>query len=208
MKKKRKKHRGNRARKFNMKHRMKWLQSGRVCPVVQVAKTGEGLAFSCAAIYRSEFEKVMRWIAASPDIETGGELFGFYRDNGTPVVCYAIGPGPKANHQYTFFNQDLDYLVKVGNKLTEEYGLEHIGEWHSHHRLGLAQPSGHDAATIADGIRKRGRRRFLLCVGNIREHQATLGGFAFTGDSGEHYERAAWEVVNVKSPYREAIGEI
>ena len=92
--------------------------------------------------------------------------------------------------------------------MTEAYGLEHVGEWHSHHRLGLAQPSGHDAATIADGVRKRGRRLFLLCVGNIRDRQATLGGFAFTGDSGERYERVAWEVVNVKSPYREVIGEI
>ena len=208
MKKKRWKHRRNRVRKFGMKNRTKKFLSGCVRQIVRVAKNGETLAFSSAAIYRSEFEKVMKWIAASPDIETGGELFGFYRDNGTPVVCYAIDPGPKANHQYAFFNQDIDYLAKVGGKLTDECGLEHIGEWHSHHRLGLAQPSGHDAATIADGVRKRGRRRFLLCVGNIRDRKATLGGFAFTGDSGERYERVAWEVVNVKSPYREMLGDM
>ena len=153
-------------------------------------------------------EKVMRWIAESPEIETGGELFGFWKDDGTPVVCYAIGPGPRANHQYTFFNQDLDYLVKAGKTLTETYGLEHIGEWHSHHRLGLAVPSGHDAATIASGVRSSGRRRFLLCVGNVRDRQATLGGFAFTRESDSYHERVEWNVINVKSPYRETIGEI
>ena len=205
---KKSKHRRKNVRKYGNRKRQKWLRGNRSRQIIDFVRNGEDVSFDSALIYKSEFEKIMKWIVASPNIETGGELFGFYRDNGTPVVCYAIGPGPRANHQYTFFNQDLDYLVAVGEKLTGVFGLEHIGEWHSHHQLGLAQPSGHDAATMAEGIRKSGRRRFLLCVGNIRDRQATLGGFAFTGESGEHYERVTWEVVNTESPFRKVIGDL
>ena len=97
-----------------------------------------------------------RCILDRKDIETGGQLFGYWTEDGTPVILYAIGPGPRANHQVTFFNQDVDYLVKVGNLLRNRYGLHHIGEWHSHHRLGLAKPSGHDSDNMTSVIRRRG----------------------------------------------------
>ena len=49
--------------------------------------------------------------------------------NGTPVVCYAIGAGEHANHQITFFNQDIDYLQTIGTILNQEYGyiVSHCG---------------------------------------------------------------------------------
>ena len=93
----------------------------------------------CAAvamIYRSELDYISRCILDSTTIETGGQLFGFWTSTGIPVVLYAIGPGPLANHQVTFFNQDVDYLLNVGTALLQRYGLQHIGEWHSHHQLG------------------------------------------------------------------------
>jgi len=198
----------NRVRKHASGNRKKWFRSGGTPRIVHVVKSHEGLGFASASIYRSEFEKILKEIAASPDCETGGELFGFYRDDGTPVVCYAIGPGPKANHQFAFFNQDLAYLEKVGEKLVGGFGLEHVGEWHSHHRLGLACPSGHDAATVANGVKIRRRRRFLLCVGNIVENRASLAGFAFTGDSGADYRQVTWQVVDKSSPYRESVGDL
>lgn len=155
-----------------------------------------------AEIYKSELEYVLRCILERPDIETGGELFGFWKDDGTPVVVYAIGPGPKANHEYAFFNQDMDYLSKVGAILTGKFGLEHIGEWHSHHRLGLARPSGHDAATIVHGMAAHRRNRFLLCIGTCPERIARLGGFAFRHGSGEVFSHVEWRVFGVESPFR------
>lgn len=198
----------NRIGKLASRTRKKWFRGCGKIRIVPVARSCEGLGFSSASIYRSEFEAILKEIAASPDCETGGELFGFYRDDGTPVVCYAIGPGPNANHQFAFFNQDLDYLETTGETLVGGFGLEHIGEWHSHHRLGLARPSGHDAATVANGVKIRGRRRFLLCVGNIVENRASLAGFAFTGDSGLDYRQVTWQIVDKPSPYREAVGDL
>ena len=107
-----------------------------------------------AIIYRSEMDYISRCIHDYPNIETGGQLFGFITEAGAPVVCYAIGPGPNANHQSTFFNQDTEYLQNTYNKLNRRYGLRYIGEWHSHHQLGLAKPSGHDASTIVHGMQR------------------------------------------------------
>lgn len=106
-------------------------------PVVTIGQASADSA-SVAMIYRSELDYISRCILDSKTIETGGQLFGFWTSTGIPVVLYAIGPGPHANHQCTFFNQDVDYLVKVGKMLLQRYGLQHIGEWHSHHQLGLA----------------------------------------------------------------------
>lgn len=191
-----------------MKRRKKWLRSAWSRKKKRFIEVKEGISFSAVSIYRGEFERILKEIAAKSDIETGGELFGFYRDDGSPVICYVIGPGPNANHQLAFFNQDLEYLKEAGNILCGRHGLEHIGEWHSHHRLGLAYPSAHDAKTVADGVRSSGRRRFILCVGNIAGNRASLGGFAFTRDSGTTHNRVAWQVIDGASPYRTVVGDI
>lgn len=178
-------------------------------PVLQGRECGRNVApvqvSERAEIYRSELEYILRCILERPEIETGGELFGFWKDDGTPVVTYVIGPGPKANHEYAFFNQDIAYLSEVGSVLTGKFGLEHIGEWHSHHSLGLAHPSGHDASTIAHGMAAHRRNRFLLCIGTCSDRSARLGGFAFLSMEGEEFSHVDWHVFGVESPYRRAI---
>ena len=77
-----------------------------------------------AIIYRSEIDFISRCILDYLDIETGGQLFGFWTAGGIPVVLYAIGPGANANHQVSFFNQDIGYLEQVGRKLFDKYGLK------------------------------------------------------------------------------------
>lgn len=150
-------------------------------------------------IFHSELDYLSKCIMDYPDIETGGQLFGYWTEDGAPVVMYAIGPGPKANHQITFFNQDVDYLVAIGRLIKERYGLHHIGEWHSHHRLGLAKPSGHDAHTMNSTIREKGLGRFLLCIGNLDCHGPTVGAFLCDG---ERCSRAGWRIIPVTSPLR------
>ena len=158
-----------------------------------------------AMIYQSELDFVSRCILDYPHIETGGQLFGYWTASGVPVVLFAIGPGPQANHQVAFFNQDVEYLTKVGSMLVERYGLQHIGEWHSHHQLGLAHPSGHDAATMVNCIRRQNLGRFLMCIGNCTESSSTLNAFNFAQSAGDDYLHAAWEVKEGVSPFRDAI---
>ena len=160
--------------------------------------------YSKALIYSSEISFIGRCILDSPNIETGGQLFGFWTASGTPVVVYAIGPGPKANHQVTFFNQDVDYLERVGNVLVSQFGLMHIGEWHSHHQLGLDHPSGHDANTMQHSIDRLHLNRFLLCIGNCRGPQYSIKPYVFY-EGETDYTSAEWEIKGDQSPYRNQI---
>ena len=160
-----------------------------------------------AIIYESELEFVKREILARPNIETGGELFGLWTATGVPVVLFALGPGPQANHQLTFFNQDVGYLVAAGRALIARYGLQHIGEWHSHHRLGLAVPSAHDAATMASTIRNRHLGRFVMGLGNCTQTEATFNAFEFIEGATNEYTPIPWEVKAGQSPFRRAIEE-
>lgn len=49
------------------------------------------------------------------------------------------------------FFQDEDYLELNGNALGK-MGLEHIGEWHSHHKLGKHDASHTHTRTHTHGI--------------------------------------------------------
>lgn len=155
-------------------------------------------------VYQSELDYLSRCILDYPHIETGGQLFGYWTSAGVPVVLYAIGPGDNANHQPTFFNQDLDYLETVGEILVHEFGLQHIGEWHSHHQLGLAHPSGHDARTIYENMLRHHLRWFLLCIGNCTNTTSTVNAFNFI-ESTPRYQESQWEVLPMESPFRKVI---
>lgn len=161
---------------------------------------------SVAMIYSSEFDYLSQCILDYPNIETGGQLFGFLTEKGEPVVCYAIGPGPRANHQTAFYQQDLEYLESIYWRLNKKYGLSYIGEWHSHHQLGLAKPSGHDAASVVHGMKCNRLTNFLLCIGNCdNSGHSTLNAFTFHNGNSFDYYHAPWKIIETDSPYRSLI---
>lgn len=157
---------------------------------------------SRAIIYASELDYIAKCIQDRPNIETGGQLYGAWTASGTPRVIYAIGPGPNANHQSAFFNQDIVYLETIGARL-KEYGLQHIGEWHSHHHLGLPHPSGHDAQTMQNGIDQLNLNRFLLCIGSFSNRGIVINPFNFARDA--HFLPSQWEIINTRNRLREII---
>jgi len=166
-------------------------------------QSGKEFLFKKVKIYQSELDYISRCILDYPNIETGGQLFGLWMSDGTPVVCYAIGPGPNANHQPTFFNQDIAYLERFGQTIIDRLGLQHIGEWHSHHQIGLAHPSGHDASTMYNNI--KGRGSFLLCIGNCDSRGTSmLNAFAFN-ENIRDYKKIPWDIIDNVSPYRTQI---
>ena len=156
-----------------------------------------------ALIYTSELEYIARCIQDFPNIETGGQLFGAWTASGAPRIIYAIGPGPMANHQQTFFNQDINYLESIGAEL-KKYGLQHIGEWHSHHTIGLAHPSGHDAHTMQNGVDNLNLNRLCLCIGNI-DNAGRISINPFNFANGTRYVDAEWEIINSENRLRKVI---
>lgn len=99
-------------------------------------------------INEGERKRIEEWVKLKPDIETGGDLFGLWLDNDTAVVQFALGPGEGCSRTETSFFQDTDYLERTGNFFTRQHGLCNIGQWHSHHKLALSEPSNGDHNTV------------------------------------------------------------
>jgi len=156
-------------------------------------------------IYRSDYDDLSRFILDFPNEETGGQMFGYHTEKGDFVIVFIIGPGPRANHQRTFFNQDEEYLLRVYHIL-HKHGLQKIAEWHSHHKLGLACPSDHDEDSVVSVMKKHQMSRHLLCIGNIdHQNRSTLNAFSFSKDNGFRAQHIAWKVIEMESPYRTLI---
>jgi hypothetical protein len=159
-------------------------------------------------IYREELNRIAGWVQEYPNLETGGDLFGFWTHSGFPVVQFVLGPGKTSTHNSTSFYQDKEHLIKAGEILRTKHGLQHIGEWHSHHQMGLAQPSGGDEQTVFNALRRYNFPKFLLCIANLRpeggfssitNYKVNVGCFLFT-PSYPHYQTGAWVVLPSQSP--------
>lgn len=79
-------------------------------------------------------------------IETGGDLFGRWQS--APIVFLATKAGPKAQRGNAHFRLDVDYLRQLSEPLATDWALRYFGDWHSHHRLGLLEPSSGDRKRI------------------------------------------------------------
>jgi transcriptional regulator with XRE-family HTH domain len=105
--------------------------------------------------------------AAAWSVETGGDLFGRWHD--VPTVLFASKAGPAAQRNHAHFRLDVAYLRQLSEAMASDWALRYFGDWHSHHRLGLASPSGGDRRRIT-GL--AGRNHFT----NMAEIIVTLDG--------------------------------
>jgi transcriptional regulator with XRE-family HTH domain len=95
------------------------------------------------------WESELRAIASEASawsIETGGDLFGRWKD--IPTVLLATRAGPDAKRDHAHFRLDVEYLRGLSETLASDWALRYFGDWHSHHRLGLTSPSGGDQKRI------------------------------------------------------------
>ena len=121
-----------------------------------------------------------------PDIETGGDLFGLWTTEGDAVLHIVLGPGQGCRRTDVSFYQDIPYLQRNGELLTQNYMLCHIGEWHSHHQLRLSHPSHGDSSTVIRNYPSRDACGFLLIIANILSldrRQVTLSPYLYTANS-------------------------
>ncbi len=84
------------------------------------------------------------------------------------MIQFVLGPGKTSRHNPASFYQDREHLIKADEILRSKHGLQHIGEWHSHHQMGLTQPSGGDEQTVFNALRQYNFPKFLLCIANLR----------------------------------------
>lgn len=152
-------------------------------------------------IYSSELEYLSKCITESPNIETGGNLFGLWTPFSIPVIQYVVGPGPAAYHHTTQFRQDIRFLEMNADKIVEEHALHHIGTWHSHHSLGLTEPSDGDTNSTLTGMRECGLSSFVLLIGNYREGKSSVNAFRYFSNG--TCIKLRWVVLQGDSPFRQ-----
>ena len=115
-------------------------------------------------IFESELEVMAGNAAAFGERETGGELYGYYGRNGYPVVMLATGPGPMARHLGHHFQQDIDCFRRTYKCLTSRYALEYLGRCHSHHTMGLFEPSRGDVRSLCALANRNGIQKPLEVI--------------------------------------------
>lgn len=156
-------------------------------------------------VYESEIHYVANSILDYPDLETGSDLFGFWTSTGIPVIQYILGPGPKAQRTATSFHQSEEYLKAMGEELRKTHGLQHLGNFHSHHKLKLSKPSQHDSATVEKAMNSYHLERFLLMIGNIKsDNSTTINAFLYNRGKEQLYDRTGFVVLPGVSPIRTA----
>ena len=100
------------------------------------------------SINESEARLIAGTSRAWGNLETGGELVGLFTHGGRPVVLLATPPGPGARHERTHFQQDLEAFERRIAALDKWGSLQVVGTWHSHHDLGLNEPSQGDVEQV------------------------------------------------------------
>ena len=119
-------------------------------------------------MYDKEYQYLKWLVLQRGDIETGGDLFGVWQNEFSAVAQFVLGPGQECRRTTTSFFQDVNYLHKVGEHMTSKEGICNIGEWHSHHRIGLAHPSSGDQNTVWGNMATVSGGRFILFIANIQ----------------------------------------
>ena len=133
-------------------------------------------------LFQDDYDRVAKWVLSYPDRETGGQMFGLWTHDRNPYINIIIGPGQNCSHGTHSFHQDIDYLKHVGTFLNTEFMMCHIGEWHSHHRLRLRQPSSGDLNSIWKHF-PAGVEHFLLIIATIEDDYVRLNPWLFTAST-------------------------
>ncbi|MCX6062805.1 MAG: hypothetical protein NTV26_01220 [Caldiserica bacterium] len=160
-----------------------------------------------ALIYDGELEIMARFVADYPGIETGGDLFGFWTHTGSPMIEYVLGPGDHADHNDTAFYQESPFLKSAGGILRDLHGLQHVGTWHSHHRLGLTEPSRGDSNTMQRALDKNGFNAWLLTICNFADKSdgVEMRAYLYHAHGGGERQQSTWLILPGASPVRAAI---
>ena len=141
-------------------------------------------------MFEEDIAMVQNLVLLYPDVETGGDLFGLWTTEGDAVLHIVLGPGKNCSRTDVSFNQDIPYLQRNGELLTENYMLGHIGEWHSHHQLRLFKPSHGDSSTVIRHFPKGAVYGFLLIIANIvAPNEVKLSPYLYTENSTFTYSR-------------------
>ncbi len=153
-------------------------------------------------VYESEINFLAQ-CTLDTSIEIGSDLFGYFSYSGFPVIMYVVGPGELAKGTETTFHQDEEYLKSIGDELRTKHGLQHLGNFHSHHTFTLKKPSQQDSNTVVKAMNTYQLDRFLLMIGNIVNNDSTtINAYQYNRGKENLYDHSGFVVLPGESPIR------
>ena len=156
-------------------------------------------------IYESEFNEISNFIHKHVNLETGGDLFGTFTHGSMPTVWFVTGPGPNAYEKSAEFSQDTKFTTNWQKVLMDNFGLQYIGTWHSHHRLGLNKPSNGDVRAVQSYARRHHRIHTLEIIVTIEKNEIMLRPYYYFDALIGEYTLANFKMLKGESPIRSKI---
>lgn len=120
-----------------------------------------------ARIYTGELALLYEMLAESENVETGGELLGLWSHQGNPTIMLVSGPDTAATRTETHFLQPPGIHMMIERHMWDVFGLQVLGIWHSHHRLGLHELSNGDRMRTQRYAASHGRIRYIELLGSL-----------------------------------------
>ncbi len=158
-------------------------------------------------IFEDELRVLVSEIRRYPALETGGALYGLWSHGGQPTVWLATRAGPEAERRYTSFLDDPHTHMAMERALWERFGMQCVGVWHSHHRLGMQVLSAGDVARTRTYAMHTGRERFAEILGYYRDDgQVGLKPYLYPKAAEGRCVATRIEVLAGASPLRRALG--
>jgi len=115
-------------------------------------------------IYESELRAIAQE-TLSWKSETGGDLFGKWGSE--PTIFLATRLGPQSRRSQSQCQFDLHFLEQISTAMAVDWGLQFLGDWHSHYRSGVTHPSRIDRNRIGRLIERNGFERVLEFIATI-----------------------------------------
>ncbi len=134
-------------------------------------------------IYESEYRMIYSAAREFINDETGGDLYGTFTHGDMPIIWLASGPGPRVRRNRVHFEQDTSFTTGWQRQLMNQFGVQYIGSWHSHHSLGLREPSSGDREAARIYALNHNRSRTLEIIVTHEENNETSLWFYFYSDA-------------------------
>jgi len=156
-------------------------------------------------IFASELRVLIDELHRHPHVETGGDLYGLWSHGDTPTIFLATRPGAGAVRERMSFQQDVHSHRAVEGELWKGFGVQCVGMWHSHHRLGLNVLSAGDLARTMRYARRSKRDRFVDVLGFVQEAEWALRPFLYRDAAIGRTRPTLFDVLAGVSPIRAAL---
>jgi hypothetical protein len=156
-------------------------------------------------------------------VETGGGLYGLWTHASRPVIMLATPSGLGSCNERFHCSVDPEYTTWVNQYIQKHFGIQYIGNWHSHHGLGMDHPSSGDGVQIKGLAAREHIPRMIQIVITCEENDSsspkTNGGenttctfmrantFIYPDAANGSYERCGLKKLPGQSPIRTALAE-